>query len=161
MWIYARFRSFVEEIALERAGEDEAARAARSARIDLGGDEGGGGGVARRDFDFTTSAPPPPPKTTETEETRDESRESRESRSTSAARAAAAKTTSTTTAATLLSTRTPWEGPAPTGIPVEGADANADAMAKAAEAVPVTERACRDALDRVVAFAEKAGLLSG
>lgn len=156
MWIYARFRSFVEEIALERAGEDEAARAARSARIDLG-DEGGGGGVARRDFDFTTSAPPPPPKATETEETRDESRESRGS--TSAARAAAAKTTTTT--ATLLSTRAPWEGPAPTGIPVEGGDANADAAAKAAEAVPVTERACRDALDRVVAFAEKAGFLSG
>jgi hypothetical protein len=158
MWIYARFRSFVEEIALERAGEDQAARAARSARIGLGGDEGGG--VARRDFDFTTSAPPPPPKATETEETRDAD-ESRGSRgSTNAARAAAAAAKTTTTA-TLLSTRAPWEGPAPTGIPVEGADANADAAAKAAEAVPVTERACRDALDRVVAFAEKAGFLSG
>ena len=151
MWIYARFRSFVEEIALELAGEDEAARAARSARIGLGGEKGGGGGVARRDFDFTTSAPPPPPKATETEETRDEARGSTSD----------AKTTTTVAAATLLSTRAPWEGPAPTGIPVDGVDANADAAVKAAEAVPVTERACRDALDRVVAFAEKAGFLSG
>ena len=81
--------------------------------------------------------------------------------STSDRRAKKRRDATTTTTATRPSTRAPWEGPAPTGIPVEGTDANVDAAAKAAEAVPVTERACRDALDRVVAFAEKAGLLSG
>ena len=149
-WIYARFQSFVEEIALARAGEDDAARAARSARINLGV-----GGGARRDFDFTTSAPPAKyePEHAEEghvpEEIDEETRKTRKNDETRRATNA--------TSATRPSTRAPWEGPAPTGIPVEGTDANVDAAARAAAAVPVTERACRDALDRVVAFAERAG----
>ena len=133
-----------------RAGEDDAARAARSARINLGV-----GGGARRDFDFTTSAPPAKyePEHAEEghapEEIDEETRKTRKNDETRRATNA--------TSATRPSTRAPWEGPAPTGIPVEGTDANVDAAARAAAAVPVTERACRDALDRVVAFAERAG----
>ena len=131
------FKASAEEIGtgVAHVGEDDAARAARSARINLGV-----GGGARRDFDFTTSAPPAKYEPEHAEEghvPEEIDRDAKARRNDEAERTNA-------TSATRPSTRAPWEGPAPTGIPVEGTDANVDAAARAAAAVPVTERACRE-----------------
>ena len=73
MWTYARFRSYVEEVAL-------GLRAAEGG----GGAEGGGAGTktktkprlnaggVKKNFDFTSSAPPPPPPEEEEEEEEEE-----------------------------------------------------------------------------------------
>ena len=135
-WIYAAISKLRRgNAAGAAAGEDDAARAARSARINLGV-----GGGARRDFDFTTSAPPAKYEPEHAEEGQlhqeidEETRKTRKNDETRRCRRMRR--------ARRVRRRAPWEGPAPTEFPSRVPDANVDAAARAAAAVPVTERSC-------------------
>ena len=155
MWIYVRFRSYMEEVALAISGSGGGGGGREDGSSGAVGENGNKPPRSIPKFDFTSSAPPPPPKDDDDDDD-DEDGSGDKNRATVASthtpapffsqgNASAAVTTTTTT--TREEERGGEEGS------IHGASSSTGAP------VPISEQACRVVVARLVDFAARTGCL--